>query len=147
MDSICHCTSTYWYHSNARVASVVKRCCQFHGTPPVKPVDLSCNWFKACREMQYTTEFPTPTPPKQAFGVVKYQCCWTTIANYLVGCSAVNRKVSAGGAEALACVSNRPICTDDIPLSKVWTYNTQTKTKSTINTFPNSVRSFLAFLL
>ena len=42
--------------------------------------------------------------PKQASGVVKYQCCRTTITNYLVGGSAVDRKVSAGGTEALPCV-------------------------------------------
>ena len=54
-----------------------------------------------------TTEFLTPHPPKQAFGVVKYQCYQTTITNYLVGGSAVDRKVSAGGTEALPCVKNR----------------------------------------
>ena len=38
--------------------------------------------------------------PKQASGVVKYQCFRTTITNYMVGCS-------AGGTEALPCVRNR----------------------------------------
>ena len=49
-------------------------------------------------------EFLTPNPPKQASGVVKYQCYQNTITNYLVGCSAVDRKVSAGGTDALPCV-------------------------------------------
>ena len=43
---------------------------RFHGKPLVKPVDLSCNWFKACREMQYNSRVPIPPPPKQASGVV-----------------------------------------------------------------------------
>ena len=50
---------------------------------------------------------PPPHPPKQASGVVKYQCCRTTITNYLVGGSAVDKEVSAGGTEALPCVRNR----------------------------------------
>ena len=45
-----------------------------------------------------------PTPPKQACGIVKYQCCQNTITNYMVGGSAVDRKVSAGGTEVLPCV-------------------------------------------
>ena len=53
-----------------------------------------------------TKKFLICHPPKQVSGVVKYQCYWTTITNYLVGCSAVDRKVSAGGTEALPCVRN-----------------------------------------
>jgi len=79
---------------------------QFHGKPLVKPVDLPCNWFKACREMQYNNRVPHPHPLKQGSGVVKYQCYWTTITNYLVGFSAVDRKVIAGGTEVLPCVRN-----------------------------------------
>ena len=106
---------------------------RFHGKPPVKPVDLSCNWFKACREMQYKKRVPHPYPLKLASGVVKYQCCRTTITNYLVGCSAVDRKVSAGETEALPCVRNRKLSVlpfvlvqfstnhSDLRLLKVWT--------------------------
>ena len=91
---------------------------RFHGKPPVKPVDLSCNWFKAYREMQYKNRVPHPPPPKQGSGVVKYQCCRTTITNYLVGGSAVDRKVSAGGTEVLPCVRNRVFTEVEMPIHR-----------------------------
>ena len=64
----------------------------FHRKPLAKPFDLSCNWFKACWELLYNNKIPHHHSPNKASGVVKYQCCRTTIINYLVGCSAVDRK-------------------------------------------------------
>ena len=58
---------------------------------------------------EYNKKVLQPNPKKQASVIGKYQCCRTIITNYLVGGSAVDKKVSVGETEALPCVRNRQL--------------------------------------